>query len=159
VNNGSKRPLRERLEDKVDRSAGPSKCHLWQAATKKGYGQIMVWVDGRKRMKQAHRVAYELKHGPVPRHLDVCHKCDVRHCVNVRHLFVGTRKQNIGDALDKGRMKGGRKRHTGILRAHLSEIRRCLKAGESAASVARKFGVTRAAVGQIRAGRTYRGIR
>ena len=159
MNNGSRRSLRERLEEKVDRSAGPTGCHLWQAATTKGYGQIMVWVDGRKRMKQAHRVAYELKHGTVPEHLDVCHRCDVRHCVNVRHLFVGTRRQNICDALDKGRMKGGRERHTGVLRAHLSAIRRRLKAGESASGIAKEFGVTVAAVSQIRAGRTYKEIR
>lgn len=154
-----RKPLKDRLEAKVDRSAGPMGCHLWQAATKKGYGQIMVWVSGRKRMKQAHRVAYELKHGAVPKHLDVCHRCDVRRCVNVRHLFVGTRKQNIRDALDKGRMSGGCKRHTGVLRAHLSAIRGRLKAGEASASVARSFGVTTTAVSHLRVGRTYKEIR
>ena len=159
MNNGTRRLLRDRLEEKVDRSAGPKGCHLWKAATNKGYGQIMVWVNGRKRMKQAHRVAYELKHGSVPAHLDVCHKCDVRKCLNDRHLFVGTRKQNIRDALHKGRMTGGCKRRTGVLREHLGDIRKRLSAGETTTSIAASFGVTPSAVCAVRTGRAYKGIR
>lgn len=159
MNNGTRRDLRDRLEAKVDRAAGPHGCHLWCAATNKGYGVIMVWVDGRKRMKQAHRVAYELKHGAVPSHLDVCHRCDVRRCLNLRHLFVGTRKQNIRDALNKGRMAGGRKKHTSLLREHLRAVRRRLAAGETASRIAASLGVTPGAVSQVRTGRTYKGIR
>lgn len=149
----------ERLEAKVDRSSGANGCHLWTAAKTKGYGVIMVWQDGRKLMKQAHRVAYELKHGPVPPRLDVCHSCDVRHCMNDRHHFLGTRKQNIRDALNKGRMRGGAKRHTGTLRKHLRAVRRRLKTGESLKSIAASFGVTPAAVSHVRTGRTYKRIR
>jgi hypothetical protein len=34
----------------------------------------------------AHRIAWELEHGPVPEGLTLDHRCRVRHCVNPSHL-------------------------------------------------------------------------
>jgi hypothetical protein len=79
-------------------------CILWTGGTsakgEKGYG--LFYADGS--MRSAHRWAYEQVHGPLPPHLDACHSCDVRRCVNVAHLFPGTRKANMEDAVRKGRM-------------------------------------------------------
>ena len=35
--------------------------------------------------------------------INVLHKCDVRNCVNPKHLFEGTQSDNIHDAQIKGR--------------------------------------------------------
>ncbi len=52
---------------------------------------------------QAHRFAWELKHGPIRNGLFVLHRCDNRRCCNVDHLFLGTLKENAADMLLKGR--------------------------------------------------------
>lgn len=69
-----------------------------------GYGQASRLPGPGQNPRYAHRAAWELAHGrPVPDGMDVCHSCDVRHCVNPAHLFIGTAKDNIQDSIRKGR--------------------------------------------------------
>lgn len=87
----------ERFWSKVER--GPD-CWLWTASRYTvGYGQ--VWYNGK--ITGAHRVAWELTHGPIPDGLYVCHTCDVRACCNPAHLWLATQKDNLRDMTAKGR--------------------------------------------------------
>jgi len=78
-------------------------CWIWKASAKNQFGHGSFSV-GNKR-KFAHRVSYELFVGPIPEGKCVLHTCDNPRCVNPGHLFIGTKKDNIKDALLKGRMK------------------------------------------------------
>lgn len=81
-----------------------SGCWLWQCEVHKwGYG--VTWYRGRRH--KVHRLLWQLMNGPVPLSLDVCHTCDVRHCANPDHLWIGTRKENIRDMVAKKRGKAG----------------------------------------------------
>jgi len=53
----------------------------------------------------AHRLAWEEAKGPIPDGLFVLHRCDVRGCINVDHLFLGTAKDNTHDMMAKGRAR------------------------------------------------------
>lgn len=78
-------------------------CHEWQGCRhSNGYGQMRC--DGV--IEYAHRIAWRLFKGPIPRKLSVLHNCDNRRCVNVDHMFLGTQADNIADRDAKGRQRG-----------------------------------------------------
>lgn len=77
-----------------------SPCWIWSGGRKsRGYGCLLGPV-GRGTMT-AHRLAYELEHGPIPEGMQVLHHCDNPPCV--RHLFLGTNADNVADKVKKGR--------------------------------------------------------
>lgn len=76
-------------------------CIIWLGAVNpNGYGAFKM---GGKAIG-AHVAAMRLSGVIIPKRVDVCHACDVKLCVNVAHLFVGTRSDNMNDAKDKGRL-------------------------------------------------------
>ena len=88
-------------------------CHIWTGAVqtyppghrrhgKHGYG--VVWTGSGYR--GAHRYAWQLDRGAIPRGMNVLHTCDTPECVNVAHLRLGTQSDNMRDAYEKGRLVG-----------------------------------------------------
>ena len=71
-----------------------SGCHIWNGgAFNCGYGRLRY--QGRAWL--AHRLAWTLKHGPIPDGMILCHRCNVRRCVNPDHLALGTCADNNAD--------------------------------------------------------------
>lgn len=80
----------------------PDGCWTWQAAKmKNGYGiftnpkgsslaHVQSFLDFGGRLDERNRL--------------VLHKCNIRNCVNPRHLYAGDHKQNARDALAIGSM-------------------------------------------------------
>lgn len=90
-----------RFWSKVSKEEGDA-CWEWLGdLSDKGYG-FFVLRHGVK--VYAHRYSFELAHGPLAAGLQACHHCDNPPCVRPDHLFSGTQKDNIQDALSKGRM-------------------------------------------------------
>lgn len=121
------RPLEERFWDKVDRR-GPDACWPWiGGGTIGGYGSIRIWRDGRWTNTQAHRVAYELTHGPTPKEHDIDHICRNVRCVNPLHLQAVTHRENIHRASHATIVREGRcaRGHEGDLYVASNGSRRC----------------------------------
>ncbi len=66
-----------------------------------GYGQFNF--EGKA--QRAHRVAYELAKGQIPKGLNVLHSCDRPSCCNPDHLRLGTQKDNSADCWARGRAR------------------------------------------------------
>lgn len=85
-------------------------CWLWTAAQyHQGYGMVNLGRDrlGFQFTAYAHRVAYVLAHGDIPADAVVMHACDVPACVNPAHLSLGTQRENLRDAVTRGRVRCG----------------------------------------------------
>lgn len=70
-------------------------CWLWQKSlSSSGYGQIMI----NSKRWNAHRLAYTLVHGKIPKGFVVRHKCSVTACCNPSHIILGTSAANWKDS-------------------------------------------------------------
>jgi hypothetical protein len=79
-------------------------CWLWTGGTaRKGYGAFTVHTTGGNKTLVAHRFAWRVTKGRIPRNLFVLHKCDNPPCVRPSHLWLGTQLDNIHDCIKKNR--------------------------------------------------------
>ena len=109
---------------KVDEKSD-SECWIWQGSIDdKGYGKLSF----QGKFWFAHRLAFFLTYGELPP--CVCHTCDNPPCVNPKHLFGGTLKDNSQDMVRKGRkyVRPGETNHQSKLKtADVLEIRKMHK--------------------------------
>jgi len=114
-------------------------CWNWKmAGDKDGYGLFSERLpSGKYKKMHASRYSYTSHFGQaLTTEQFVLHKCDNRSCVNPRHLFLGTPKDNAHDAIRKGRF-------TVTIRLSPGKIRRAreLRAeGHSYRVIAREIG-------------------
>jgi len=116
-----------------------------------GYGELRL--DGETRY--AHRVAYELIYGSIPQGLFVLHRCDNPPCVNPDHLFLGTMRDNVQDAVKKGRHILGER--VGVAKLTSEQVREIRararyvprKHGSNLASLAQEYGVSPTEISRI----------
>jgi DNA-binding MarR family transcriptional regulator len=93
-------PIEERFWQRVIKQENG--CWLYQSESPR---YPLITFGGRDGGNiTAHRFSYQLHSGaPVPAGLFVCHKCDVKNCVNPAHLYVGTHEDNTRDIVERGR--------------------------------------------------------
>ncbi len=147
-------PDAERFWRKVEK-AGPNDC--WHWIIKKGlnqYGQFRSY--DLKRPIGAHVFSFYLANHYVPP--EIMHTCDVRSCVNPRHLRAGTRKLNMADMKAKGRApvierRKGEAHHGAKLTE--ADVRAIRASSETLKALAGRYGVTIGPIWAIRKRRTW----
>lgn len=148
----------DRLFASIDSHGGnPDVCWEWLSSLKKesGYGQIMVWGS----MQLAHRIVCYLMHGDFGR-LNALHRCDNRVCCNPFHLYPGTQKRNVQDALERGRYRcggvgkfGESNPNSKYTDAQIARVRELLTTDMTQRQIAAECGVTQRLVSML-----YRGV-
>ena len=129
-------------------------CRLWQfGRSPNGYGRIKVGGFN----CGTHRIAYMAEKGFVPSTTLVCHHCDRRACVEPRHLFVGTQKNNLDDMRAKGRQRyafGAALPQTKLSAEAVTDIRTRRMSQDAFAKL---YGVSQTTVQRAQVGVTHRG--
>lgn len=135
----------ELFENKVEHSE--EGCLLWSGSLyNKRYGRL--WFEGKDRL--AHRVAWELNYGPIPKGVYVCHTCDVLNCVEPTHLFLGTPQDNMTDKVGKNRQWRPKGEKHPSARLTENDIRTIRADERSKTSIAKEYGVSRSLVSLIK---------
>ena len=131
--------------EKIKRhSRDDGNCRVWAGALdRKGYGRVSV----NKQVKFAHRVAWELQHGPIPAGKEVCHRCDNPACLRVDHLFLGTHRENMQDM--------ARKLRSGCRKLSPYQVRAIRSAAGTNVALAAEYGVTDVMISAIRRGKAW----
>jgi len=128
-------------------------CWVWKGKKdKNGYGQFYMNLDKKEISVRPHRFSYMIFKGEIPDGLLICHSCDNPACVNPQHLFLGTQKINIQDALKKERMNGpkGTKQWLAKFKDDdIREIRKLKSSGMNGNQIAKKYNVNRRVIYDI----------
>lgn len=120
-------------------------CLIWTGVKRSGYGRI----NYKGKTFTCTRLVWVWEKGEIPAGFYLCHKCDNPACVNIDHLFLGTKKDNMKDCIEKGRKPGlkGEKSHRAKLNEEkVREIRNLLIQGFSIMEIAKKFNVSGSAI-------------
>src|SRR5215468_1835358 len=138
--------VKDRLLSKI--RITESGCWEWigfRKPDKFDYGYI--WINGRN--VKAHRVSYEQHKGPIPKGIDVLHKCDNPPCINPDHLFLGTRGENCKDCASKNRFPLNESHHNAKLSKEDIRTIFSLRESMSQTEIARQFGVNQSHISRI----------
>jgi hypothetical protein len=132
---------------------GPGGCIDWTAGCRSNYGS--VWWNGKT--YSPHRLFYLAFRGSIPDKMVVRHTCDRPLCCAPHHLVTGPQRENLRDAIDRGRIaRGERVAGAKLTEKNVFEIRHRLAAGEMQKAIAAAFGVSPAAIGHIALGRSWK---
>lgn len=146
-------PIKVRFWRQVKKT---TKCWEW-TGQRQGRGYGFFFPDGTAKGRKvhggttAHRMAWRLQRGEIPRGLLVCHKCDNKLCVRPAHLFLGTHQDNLFDMFRKGGLDRFK-----LTVSHVDKIRRRHSAGEGAESLSKSFGVARITIRNLIDGETWK---
>jgi hypothetical protein len=155
ANHKSGRPTtEERFWSFVDKR-GPDDCWEWQGSrsSARGYGYFQV---GASTKWLAHRFVMGVTDGSI----FVCHRCDNPPCVNPAHLFLGTHRDNVRDSVRKRRHTHGEQHPNAKLTEQaVRDIRRMKQGGEKIATIAARFGITKAHVHDVLNGTVWGHVR
>ena len=164
--------LKEQFWSRVKKANG-NRCWEWIGGrSSQGYGS----VPGGGCYIGAHRFSWFLHNGVIPPKLWVLHECDNPPCVRPKHLFLGTRIDNIRDMMMKGRdnhatgadhpmnrrpelrLKGTKNGRALLTDDDVREIRVRVESGEQVAALARETGMSEGALRHIVKRRHWRHV-
>jgi hypothetical protein len=131
-----------------------SGCWIWsRAISREGYGRMFF----RGRHLPTHRLSYMLFNGEISADTPfICHRCDIRCCINPHHLYQGTIYQNNQDAIARDRLvKGSKAGSSKLNEDQILQIKALLEMNLTKPEIARAYGIAISHVGNIKRGQYW----
>lgn len=140
-----------------------SGCWNWTGSVRsldKPYGRLTIGSrsDGSRRTIGAHQYSYMTFRGPINSGLCVCHHCDNPRCVNPKHLFLGTKKDNADDRDRKGRLVRApvlRGEHSPSAKLSAEQVRQIRLSKLPSTKIAHVYGVCSSHIRALRRGEHF----
>ena len=131
-------------------------CVEWRsAAGTRKYGYFGGFGE-----RLAHRAAWVMLYGPVPKGMYVLHTCDNPPCVNSEHLFLGTASDNAQDAVSKDRhTRGGRHHSAKLTDDAVAKLRDRWLSGESIYALSKEIGISKVSTSRAVRGKTWKHLK
>lgn len=123
-------------------------CWEWSGSLSNGYGNF----GHRGKIVKAHRASWLIHKGPIPDSAFVLHSCDIRHCSNPEHLFLGNHTDNMRDMASKNRTKVVCK----LSSDQVKEIRGMLELEIPMTKIGKKYNVSDVAIWNIKNNKTWK---
>ena len=141
--------IEARFWAKVDRR-GPNECWEWTAKSRSDFG-YGVFHPRKPETVGAHRFSLALKLGrSIAPGMFACHTCDNPPCVNPNHLYEGTSRDNVEDAVARQRQKRGTMDpNAKLTESDVLAIRIMVAAGEKSRTAAALYGVQESLISGI----------
>ena len=118
------------------------------------YGGFGITDYRRSVSYRAHRFAWMLCNGPIPKGKIVMHTCDVPLCVNPAHLRLGDPHENSSDMVKKGRSKTGESHwNSKFTNEDIMDIRRSTL---SEGQLAKKYNTCSSNIHRIKTGESWK---
>ncbi len=149
----------KRFLSKVD-VRDENECWPWLGAVSKKLNRGLIKFEGPT--EYAYRVSYKIFKEKIPKGFDICHSCDNGIYCNPKHLWPGTRKQNMEDCIKKGRnslpprFEGEQHPQAKLTEEDVLEIKILLKQNRTQKIIALQFNVTPTSISYIKRGKTWR---
>src|ERR1017187_1848229 len=147
--------LPQRYWDRI-RQTTDDACWFW-TGNQNAYGYGQISIDGLDLL--AHRIAWTIASGPILKGMCVLHRCDMRSCVNPKHLFLGSHADNTADMMVKGRVARGFQLPQTRLSDNDVRTIRALAGKMSQSRIAARFGIRANHVSRILSGVSRSSVR
>lgn len=152
------------LAERIETRSMPepnSGCWLWLGSMRKPAGYGCLHVNGGS--ESAHRASWMAFRGPIPAGKFVCHRCDIKSCVNPAHLFLASHAGNMADMKAKGRAARPTGEKQGAHKLTEASVREILALPSPvsvilARQLAARYGVRPSYIYGIRAGKAWNHI-
>jgi len=125
-------------------------CHICTSHGVNDSGYPIIYLG--KKAERVSRYVFSKTFGYWPTRI-VRHSCDCRRCINPNHLFEGSRRDNSADAVVRKRFPVGEKHWSTSLSD--SDVLYIFKSKKDSKFLAKKYGVHRDTINNIKSGRTW----